>query len=124
MDIPAPKNLQVGFSFDKDNVHTFALGWDFETTRKTIRYIVEFSVDKRKFFAVPDELCTFSEPPARRVDIPFSKFVEWMQRIQLDIKKHHYLYWRLVAEFHDSTGTKNFGQSHSNITYFEMPPLQ
>jgi hypothetical protein len=124
MDIPAPKNLRVGFSFDKNNVHTFALGWEFETTRKTIRYVVEFSIDKRKFFPVSAELCTFAEPPERRVDIPFAKFAELMQHVGQDIRKYRYIYWRLTAEFHDSAGTKIFGQSQSNIAYFEMPPLQ
>ncbi|MDR2756029.1 MAG: hypothetical protein LBC20_10005 [Planctomycetaceae bacterium] len=123
-DIPAPKNLRVGFSLDKNNTHTFALGWEFETTRKTIRYMLEFSVDKRKYHTIPAELCTFTEPPERRVDIPFAKFVELMQSVQLDIRKYRYIYWRLTAEFHDTTGTKNFGQSHSNIACFEMPPLE
>ncbi|GHT17631.1 hypothetical protein FACS1894189_3900 [Planctomycetales bacterium] len=124
MDIPAPKNLRVGFSFDKNKTHTFAFGWDFETTRKTIRYLVEFSVDKRKFYPIPVEDCTFAEPPERRVDIPFSRCVELMKNNNLDITKHRYIYWRLTAEFHDTAGTKVFGQSHSNIAYFEMPPLE
>ncbi len=127
-DIPTPKKLDVGFSFDKNGVHTFALGWQLDSTRKTIRHHVEFSVDKRNFHRIPQECCEFAEPPARRVDVPFSEFVQFMRTCTdgkgkpLNIQNHRYLYWRVIAEFHDTAG-KIFGHSTSNVAAFEMPEL-
>ncbi len=128
-DIPAPKKLDVGFSFDKTGTHTFALGWQLDSTRKTIRYDVEFSVDKRHFHRVPAELCAFAEPPTRRVDVPFSDFVKFMQTCKdshgkpLNLQNNRYIYWRVIAEFHDTAG-KVFDHSTSNVAVFEMPELQ
>ena len=119
-DIPSPTQLEVGFSLDANKVHTFALVWKLDSSRKTIRYAVEFSVNKRTFYAVPDELCAFR---GKRVDIPFAEVVRLMSEQKLDITKHRYIYWRLTAEFHDTEG-KSFGQSKSGIAEFEMPELE
>lgn len=123
-DIPAPKKLRVGFSFDKDNTHTFALGWEIDSVRKTIRYVLEYSTDKKSFHVVPAEICRFSDRE-KRIDVPFSDFCEFLAGLtpSLDIRNHRYLYWRLTAEFHDSSGEKVFGRATSNVAVFEMPPL-
>ncbi len=121
-DIPTPTKLDVGFSFDQNGTHTFALGWQLNSTRKTIRHHVEFSVDKRNYHRIPAEICIFTEPPMRRVDVPFAEFVKFMQTCKLNIQKHRYIYWRVLAEFHDTAG-KIFGHSTSNVAVFEMPEL-
>ncbi len=118
-DLPAPTNLNVGFSLDQRREHSFAIVWKLDSSRKTIRYVIEFSVDKKKFHAVPPELCSFHD---KRADIPFSKFVQLMNEKKLDITKHRYIYWRVVAEFHDTAG-KSFGTVSSDVAYFEMPAL-
>ncbi|MDR0870953.1 MAG: hypothetical protein LBN39_09190 [Planctomycetaceae bacterium] len=129
-DIPAPQNLEVGFSLTKDGTHTFALEWKMNSSRKTIRYSAEFSVDKRTFFPVPPELCRIQPPPTCRIDIPFSDFVKLFQEQtdakgkKLDIRGHRYIYWQLTAVFHDTADEKVFGQSKSSIAYFEMPVLE
>ncbi len=120
-DIPAPKNLHVGFAFDQSGTHTFALGWELDSTRKTIRYFLEFSVDKKRYVAVPPELCTFQ---SRRVDVPFSDVVRLMQDNAIEIRTQRTIFWRLIAEYHDTSGEKVFGRSTSNVTYFEMPLLE
>ena len=118
-DVPAPTRLEVGFSLDGNKTHTFALEWKLDSSRKTIRYTVEFSIDKRTFHAVPSELCAFR---GKRVDISFSEFVRHLTEKKIDITKHRHLYWRLTAEFHDTEG-KSFGRSRSNVAVFEMPEL-
>ncbi len=122
-DIPAPSQLDVGFSLDPSGTHTFALVWKLDSTRKTIRYSVEFSVDKKSFVAVPPESCSIATPPTRRADVPFAEWVRLMEEKKLDVKKCRYVYWRLHAEFHDTSG-KVFGTSTSNVACFEMPVIE
>lgn len=128
-DMPAPQHVEVGFAFTDDHVHSFALVWEMDSTRKTIRYSVEFSVDKKKFFPIPPELCRILPPPECRIDIPFSHFVKLFQSQTgakgktLDIRDYRYIYWRLTAEFHDTAGNV-FGHSQSSAVYFEMPALE
>lgn len=123
-DIPSPKKLRVGFSFDKDNTHTFAFGWEIDSVRKTIRYVLECSTDKKNFHAIPAGICRFADGD-KRIDVPFSDFCKFLNDLNppTDIRNHRYLYWRLTAEFHDSSGEKIFCRSTSNVAVFEMPPL-
>ena len=125
MDLPVPQNFRVGFSFDKQGTHTFAFGWEIDSPQKVLRYLVEFSIDQKMYYRVPGEMCQFAELPEKRIDIPFSAFVGFLQACRdgrgalLDMRNHRHIYWRLIAEFHDVAG-----HSSSDVVSFEMPPLE
>ena len=125
---PSPTNLRIGFAFDKHGTHTFALGWEIDSPPS--RYLVEFSVDQKKYYRVSEEIYRLADPPENRVDITFSAFVRFLQScrdgrgVLLDIRNYPHVYWRLVAEFRDATGEKILGHSTSNVVAYEMPPLE